>query len=90
MSSIPTIASTNRPSVASDSTYLSLIYTKVPSATDLIYAIQESTDFVHWLPVTPVNQVVADDGFSQTIKAQVPRSDAGTGGKLFLRLRVSH
>jgi hypothetical protein len=36
-----------------------------------------------------VNQTLSDNGFVQVIKAQVARSNAGAGGKLFLRLRVT-
>jgi hypothetical protein len=79
-----------RPYAVSDPNYLSLVYTKSLAATDLTYTIQESTDLTNWSVVTPVNQILADDGFTQTIKAGVPLSDAGSAGKLFLRLRISH
>ena len=72
-----------------DPNYLSLTYTKVLAATDLTYTVEESTDMQQWSTVAPINVILADDGFVQLIKAQVPRSDAGAGGKLFLRLRVS-
>jgi hypothetical protein len=87
----PTVPSTGgRPYSTLDSTYLSLVYEKALPATDLTYTIEESTNLVQWSPVTPVNQVLVSDGYSQVIKAQVPRSHSGTGGKLYLHLRVSH
>jgi hypothetical protein len=87
-----TPSTTNRPYSTLDSNYLSLIYTKVLAATDLTYTIEESTDLSNWVTVTPVNEdpVLMDDGFIQTIKASRPRTDAGSAGKLFLRLQVSH
>jgi N-acetylneuraminic acid mutarotase len=84
-----TPSTTNRPYSALDATYFSFIYTKSHAATDLTCTIEESTNLIQWSPVTPVNQILADDGFTQTVKAQVPKSDAGSGGKLYLRLRVS-
>ncbi len=81
-------SSTNRPTVSLDPTYLSLTYTKVLSATDLTYSLEQSTTLGHWGSVTPVNQILTDNGFVQTIKAQVPRTNAAAG-KLFLRLRVT-
>jgi len=62
---------------------------QVLGATDLTYVIEESTNLVQWSPVSPVNQILTDNGFVQTIKAQVPRSDA-VGGLLLLRLKVTH
>jgi N-acetylneuraminic acid mutarotase len=90
LNSDPTIPSGTPPYSTLDPTYLSLTYTKALAATDLTYTIEESTNLIQWSPVTPVNQILTDDGFTQTIKAQVPKSDAGSGGKLYLRLRVSH
>jgi hypothetical protein len=83
-------ASISRPTVALDSSYLSLTYVKTLAATDLTYTIQESTNLTQWTPVTPVNEILSDNGITQTIKAKVPRSDAGLGGRLFLRLQVTH
>lgn len=80
----------NRPYGVQDSTYFSLIYTKVLGATDLTYGIEESTNVQNWTLATPINVVLFDDGIRQTLKAEVPRADAGPGGKLFLRLKVSH
>jgi hypothetical protein len=72
-----------------DATNISLTYTKVLAATDLTYTIEQSTDLTTWQTVTPTNQILSDNGIVQVIKAQVPRSNAGPGGKLFLRLRVT-
>jgi N-acetylneuraminic acid mutarotase len=87
----PTTPSTGgRPFATLDSSYLSIVYEKASAATDLTYTVEESTNLVQWSPVTPINTVLIDDGFSQVIKAQVPRSHSGSGGKLYLHLRVSH
>ncbi len=83
-------STTNRPYTVQDSTYLSLIYVKVLAATDLTYAVEQSLDLQGWSTVTPVNVVLSDDGVTQLIKAQVPLSNAGAGGKLFLHLSVTH
>jgi hypothetical protein len=85
-------STTNRPYTTIDATYLSLIYTKVLGATDLTYVVQQSSDLLTWSPASPTNVVLADDGVTQTIKAQVPIPTVppNTPNKLFLRLSVSH
>ncbi len=81
-------ASNNRPVESHDATYFSIIYTRVLAASDLDYQVQQATSVGSWSNVTPVNQILSDNGFVQVIKAQVPRSNA-LGGKLFLRLSVT-
>ncbi len=80
--------SSNRPITSLDPTYLSLTYTKILSATDLTYTVEQSTTLGQWDVVAPVNQILTDNGFVQTIKAQVPRTNA-LNGNLFLRLHVT-
>ncbi len=82
-------ASSNQPIPSLDATYLSLTYTKVLGATDLTYSLQQSTDLTLWQSVTPTNVILSDNGTVQTIKAQVPRSNAGSANRLFLRVRVT-
>ena len=75
------------PYAAINQTYLSLTYTKVVAATDLVYTVEQSPDLLSWNPVSTVNVILTDDGVTQTIKAQVP---IGGVPKSFLRLRISH
>ncbi|MEY2539884.1 MAG: hypothetical protein QOG67_3624 [Verrucomicrobiota bacterium] len=77
------------PSTSIDSNYLAITYTKFLGATTLTYTVEESIDLVNWVVSSPTNVILFDNGVTQLLKAQVPRSDAGTGGKLFLRLRVT-
>lgn len=70
-----------------DSTYFSIIYPKALAATALTFTIEQSSDLVTWSVVSPTNVILADDGVTQTVKAQVPINGAT---KMFLRLRVSH
>jgi hypothetical protein len=77
-----------QPTLLLDSNYLSIVYTRADAVTDVTFAVQESAGLNTWNVVTPINQVLSDDGFSQKIKASVPRSD-GPDGKLFLRLQVT-
>jgi hypothetical protein len=80
-------STTNRPSSAIDSTYFSLIYTKVLGATDLTYSIEQSTDLMNWSVVSPTNEILDDNGVTELIKAKIA---IGGATKLFLRLRVSN
>ena len=66
---------------------LSLIYTKVIGATDLIYAVEKSSDLIKWAPASPVDLILSDDGVTQTIRAQVPTLGVA---RMDLRLRVSN
>jgi hypothetical protein len=84
-----TSSSTALPAVSLDSNSLSLTYTKYVGATGVVYTVEESTDLVNWITGSPTNTIVFDNGVTQSIKAQVPRTDAGLAGKLFLRLRVT-
>ena len=74
------------PAVEANESAVTLIYTKEVTATDITYAIEQSSDLIAWVPASPVNEVVATMGTIQTIKARVPR---GTEPRLFLRLRVT-
>ena len=65
---------------------LSLIYTKRTTATDVTYAIEQSTDLVSWSPAVAVSTVVNSAGTIQTVEAKVAR---GAETRLFLRLRVT-
>lgn len=81
-------------STISGNNYLSLAYTKVIAATDLIYTVQISTDLKTWNSgpgYTGIMSTVANpDGVTQTVTVQslIPLT-AGTS-KQFIRLQVSH
>jgi hypothetical protein len=81
-------ASANHPSVSIDSNFVSLTYTKFLGATNMTFTVEESSGLVEWMTVSPTNVILSDNGVTQLIKAEVPRSDA-VGGKLFLRLQVT-
>ncbi len=80
-------SATDRPYSGKDATYFSLIYTRALAPTDLTYTIEQSSDLLTWFAVTPLNVILADNGITQTVKAQVPIMGAN---KMSLRLRVSH
>jgi len=62
----------------------SLVYTKILDSTDLDYAVYESTNLQSWQPASVTNEVLADDGRQQTIRATMTNSSAK-----FLQLRVT-
>lgn len=74
------------PSSTLDPIYVSIIYRRAIAATDLIFTVEQSLDFITWTVAAPTNVILADDGITQTIKAQVARSGAPSK---YLRLRVS-
>jgi hypothetical protein len=64
-----------------------LTYTKILDATDIDYAIYQSTDLKTWQAATVTNEILTDDGRQQTIRASVPVSNATPA--MFLQLRVT-
>lgn len=75
-----------RPVVAIEGPDLTLTYTKVTTATDIQYVVEQSTELATWTTATPTDQIVATQGNLQTIKAKVARNGAP---RLFLRLRIT-
>ena len=63
---------------------LSLVYTKILDSADLDYAVYESTNLQSWQPASVTNDVLADNGRQQTIRATPNNSTAK-----FLQLRVT-
>ena len=74
------------PAVAIEGSFLTLTYSKVTTATDIQYSVEESTDLATWTAANPTDQIVATQGNVQTIKAQVAINGAS---QLFLRLRIT-
>jgi hypothetical protein len=74
------------PRVGREGNFLTLTYTKVISATDIQYIVEQSTDLAFWTMANPQNDIVSSTGDTQTIKAKV---DKGTSLRLFLRLRIT-
>ncbi|MBA3544318.1 MAG: hypothetical protein H0T83_07760 [Chthoniobacterales bacterium] len=65
---------------------MTLTYFKVTTATDIQYAVEQSSDLATWTTATPSNETIAITGNVQTIKARVAINGAS---RLFLRLRVT-
>lgn len=61
--------------------------TKILDATDINYAVDQSTDLKTWQPATVTNEILTDDGRQQTIRASVPVSNATPA--MFLQLHVT-
>ena len=74
------------PAVAVEGAYLTLTYTKVTTATDIQYSVEQSGDLTNWTTSSPINEIIATQDNLQTIKAKVALNGAT---KLFLRLRVT-
>jgi hypothetical protein len=72
------------PSAQMNDTALSLVYTKILDSTDVDYTVYESTSLQSWQPASVTNEILADDGRQQTIKAKATNSSVR-----FLRLRVT-
>ncbi|MGI8601367.1 MAG: Kelch repeat-containing protein [Verrucomicrobiales bacterium] len=75
----------HRPYAVADATYLSLVYPRSDSATDLTYTVEQSSNLASWMVASPTDVTFSDDGVTKLIKAQVEVTEQ----KLFLRLRVS-
>lgn len=78
-------ASTGMPVLSHQGGQLSLTYTKSMSATNIVMAVEWSTDLVHWNTSGVTQTVLDDDGMTQEIRSSVPM---GSTAK-FLRLSVT-
>jgi hypothetical protein len=81
-----TCDTTGLPRVGREGNYVTLTYTKVTTATDISYVVEQSSDVSSWSSANPQNEIVSTVGNIQTIKAKV---DIGASSRLFLQLRVS-
>jgi hypothetical protein len=74
------------PRVGREANFVTLTYTKVTTATDINYAVEQSTNLVSWTTATTQDEIIFTNGNVQTIKAKI---DIGTAAHLFPRLRVT-
>lgn len=74
------------PQVALEGNDLTLTYTKVTTALDIQYLVEQSSDVANWSAVATKNEILATTANVQTIKARVARNNAA---QLFLRLRIT-
>ena len=74
------------PSVDTASAPLSLVYRKSKSATDLVFALEESLDLSTWSPAIGSGTVLEDNASYQLIRHTRP---VGADTRLFLRLKVT-
>jgi fibronectin-binding autotransporter adhesin len=80
------VATAGLPQVGSLSGYLTLTYSRPDSVTDILYVAKSSNDLATWSSSAVVQEVLSDDGATQTIRAKIP--SAGTARE-FLRLMVT-
>jgi uncharacterized delta-60 repeat protein len=73
-------------STTTDATYISIIYPKLKTATDVTFVVEKSIDLVTWTAVTPVNVILSDNGTIQIIKAEVLKAGSVA---TYLRLGIS-
>ena len=64
---------------------LSIIYRRNLLAADLEYLVQKSTDAAGWIPASPLEEVLSDDGAVRVIRATIP---VRTEPAAFLRVKV--
>lgn len=86
----PSVASTTAlPQVGMESGFLTLTYTRLLSATDLRYEVQESSDLTNptgWANATVTEEIVSASGMTRLVKAKVA---IGSATQKFLRLKVT-
>lgn len=82
----PNVSSSDgMPILSRDGGSISLSYNKVACATNIVMAVEWSTDLVNWSTAGVTTSILSDDGITQEIRSSVP---AGTTSK-FLRLSVT-
>ncbi|MCX6875774.1 MAG: choice-of-anchor D domain-containing protein [Verrucomicrobia bacterium] len=82
----PNLASrAGMPTLGRNAGALTLTYTKVLAATDLIYTVEWSTDLLTWSPAGVTEEVLSSNATTRQIRAAVPVAAATSK---FLRLNV--
>lgn len=74
------------PHAGREGNFVTLTYTKVTTATDINYVVEQSNNLISWTTASTQDEIVSTSGNIQTIKAKV---DTGTAAHLFVRLRVT-
>jgi hypothetical protein len=77
------------PQVGQESGYVTLTYTQLMSATDLTYAVEQSSDLSNplgWGPATVIEELVSTNGVTRVVKAKVA---LGIATQKYLRLSVT-
>ncbi|MFL6584780.1 MAG: hypothetical protein ACJ8KU_09725 [Chthoniobacterales bacterium] len=64
----------------------SLVYRKADAATDVNFAVEQSTDLVAWTTAQTQDEIISDTDGTQLIRATV---NVGSATQFFLRLRVT-
>jgi hypothetical protein len=77
---------TGLPIAGTSTGHLTLTYRRVKSASDITYAVQVTGDLSTWTNSGVTEQILADDGTYQTVKATDPLS---ASGQRFIRLNVT-
>jgi hypothetical protein len=77
---------TGLPHAGHEGKFVTLTYTKVTTATDINYVVEQSSNLISWTTAITQDEIVSTTGNIQTIKAKI---DAGTATHLFARLRVT-
>jgi hypothetical protein len=74
------------PRVGREANFITLTYTQVTTATDIGYAVEQSSNLVSWATANTQDEIVSTAGNVQTIKAKI---DISTSTRLFVRLRIA-
>ena len=77
---------TGLPTTVTENGHLTLTYRRVNAATDISYVAQVTGDLSTWTSSGVAEQVLADDGTYQTVKATDPQA---ASGHRFMRLNVT-
>ena len=80
------LANSPAPAVALAANEITLTYRRNLLATDLVYLVQEASDFSDWQPANPTNETLSDNGTVRVIRAHVP---TGAAPAKFLRIHIS-
>ena len=80
------VATASLPTVGSVPGYLTLTYPKPDAVSDIVYTAQFSDDLATWSNTGVTQDVLADDGTTQTIRAKVSSSGIA---RRFIRLMVA-
>ena len=82
------ICSSGLPVVALQNGHMTLTYKRNNAATDLVYIVEGSSDFVNWTSTGITEQILGDDGACQTVIATDPLP-SNAPARRYLHLRIT-
>ncbi|HJT82307.1 MAG TPA: hypothetical protein VJ719_14020 [Chthoniobacterales bacterium] len=75
-----------RPSIKKAGSNSEFVYRRLHLPGNITYTVQQSTDLIHWSPVSPMNTILAEDSEFRLVQASAPTN---ASSRIFLRVHLT-